>query len=350
MNLHVVALPHTQVTREWSACAYTQKVRRFVDEMSERGHLVTLYGPEVAQTKAAEHVTCITTAQQAGFGFEGHASYNVMRWDHSDPLWLGYNRRVTEAMARRVKPRDLVCIVSGNAGQPLVDAMVATTLVCEFGVGYTGTCVGTHRVFESHTWRSYVHGASDDHLGRAFDEVIPNGYDVADYPFGPGGDYVAFCGRLDAAKGLNVAQQACERAGIELRCAGVGEWPGGYGEHLGLLGQSEVTELMANARAVMVPTDYLGPFEGVHVEAQLCGTPVITTDWGIFTETVTSGVNGFRCKVLRDYLDALDVAVALDRAAIRRTAQDRWSMQTVGDLYDAYFARLDTLWDGGWYA
>lgn len=74
----------------------------------------------------------------------------------------------------------------------------------------------------------------------------------------------------------------------------------------------------------------------------ISGTPqsVITTDWGVFTETVQHGVNGFRCRSFADFLDAALRAPTLDRAAIRRDAIARYCLATVGGLYESYFSRL----------
>ena len=47
-------------------------------------------------------------------------------------------------------------------------------------------------------------------------------------------------------------------------------------------GAEERLPLLGNAESVLMPTYYLEPFGGVHVEAQLCDTPVITTDWSAF--------------------------------------------------------------------
>ncbi len=43
MRFHVVALPHTKVTKEFFSCAYTEKVYGFCNMMTSLGHEVYLY-------------------------------------------------------------------------------------------------------------------------------------------------------------------------------------------------------------------------------------------------------------------------------------------------------------------
>jgi glycosyltransferase involved in cell wall biosynthesis len=106
---------------------------------------------------------------------------------------------------------------------------------------------------------------------------------------------------------------------------------------------------MARAHAVLAPTTYLEPFGGVAVEAGFAGTPVITTNWGAYTETVIPGVTGYRPDVLSEFVQAVEDVSSLDREVIRKSVTDRYSLDAVRPQFIEWFRKLDTLWDEGWY-
>lgn len=107
---------------------------------------------------------------------------------------------------------------------------------------------------------------------------------------------------------------------------------------------------MAGAIASFAPTIYVEPFGNVVPEAMFCGTPVITTDWGAFTETVIDGKTGFRCRTFGEFVEAMDKAKDLDPRAIRAHAVENYSLDAIAPKYDRYFNRLSSLWGDGWYA
>lgn len=165
-------------------------------------------------------------------------------------------------------------------------------------------------------------------------------------------DYYLFIGRLNQDKGYSIAQEVCQKLGKRLIVAGQGNFSG-YGEYIGVVGVEKRGELMSKAKAVFVPSLYIEPFGGVHAEAMLCGTPVITTNFGVFTETVVNGVNGYRCDMFRDFVaaaKAVEKFSTAKRKKIRADAQKRFSTTTVAKQYDEYFNRLATLWGDGWYS
>lgn len=301
-----------------------------------------------------EHITTITKDKQREiFGDYDHRKhfFNI-KWDMYDPAWVEMNTNTIRAMAERISPRDFICIIGGWCQKVIADAF-PNNLSVEYGIGYDGT-FSKYRVFESYSWLHTVHGLQrDQYHGNFYETVIPNYYDIEEFPFSEEKeDYYLFIGRLNQDKGFGIAQEVCKKLGKRLILAGQGSFSG-YGEHIGVVGVKERGELMSKAKAVFTPSTYLEPFGGVHAEALLCGTPVITTNFGVFTETVENGVNGWRCDVFRDFVAAAKASEKMSvaqRKKIRATAQKRFGTLGVRNQYQAYFERLDDLWGDGWYA
>lgn len=344
MNFHVVALPHTQTTKDYNSCAYTQKVRKFCNMMYDLGHTVYLYAGEENEARCTELVTCITKDEQS--------LITSPEFDASLPHWQIMNNRAIQQITARMTQGDSLCLIAGRCQQPIAEAF-PTMLDVEYGIGYGGV-FANYKVFESYAWMHMVYAqhSMDAHSvdGKFFDAVIPNYFEVDDFEFREKkDDYFLYLGRCIGRKGVEIASQLCQRLGERLIIAGEGPDVPSYGEHVGYVGTAERSELLSGAKALLAPTLYVEPFGGVAIEAMICGTPVISTDWGAFTETNIHGVTGFRARSFAEFIDATERVDELDPRKIRDYAVNNYSTEVIAPLYEAYFDQLSTLsWDG-WY-
>jgi glycosyltransferase involved in cell wall biosynthesis len=101
---------------------------------------------------------------------------------------------------------------------------------------------------------------------------------------------------------------------------------------------------------MLMPTSFIEPFAGSGVESMMCGTPLISVDYGAFTETVREGVTGYRCNTLGDWVKAIELSKNLDRGICATTTRARYSLETCGGLYDSAFRQLNELRGSGWYS
>lgn len=375
-NMHVVALPHLATNKLHVACAYTQKVLNFCKMMHSLGHTVYHYGAEGSEVDCTEHVQIISKAEQdALLGPYDYKTQlpNHLKFDPVEPAWQLHNRRAGEEINKRRQPRDFVCLIAGLCQQEIAFKVGGDAAIVEYGIGYGG-CFAPFRCYESyaHAAKCYGHQQGDDPNGNFYHAVIPNYYDPADFPYQKTkpGDYLLFVGRLIARKGIEIAVEVAKQIKKPVYICGQGareyvpqldgnpaklvcddgttfesEWL----QYLGHVDVKRRAELMRGAHAVLVPTLYLEPFGGVNVEAQLCGAPVITADWGAFPETVEHGVTGFRCRTLEQYVYATRAAATLDREQIWRRAHKRWSIYRVRHMFQEYFRMVADLYDAeGW--
>jgi len=301
--------------------------------MRERGHDVFTYSPATEEERAA--------------WVAPYHHYTHFPFDAGLPPWQTFNNRAIDAIRQHIEPRDFICLIGGHAQKPIADAFPDHISV-EYGVGYEGV-FSRFRVFESYAWMHAHYGTKAD--GAWFDEVIPGYLDPSAFPYRyVKQNYLLYVGRMIERKGINTAVQIAKAANMRLVMAGSGTFPDDPSvEFVGEVGPSVRNRLMMNARALLAPTNYIEPFGNVAIEAMACGTPVICTDWGAFTETVIEGVTGFRCRSLAEFVRAVEFAGTLDPQRIRKHVEDNYSLDVIGRKYEDYFARLLTLWGKGWY-
>ena len=266
-----------------------------------------------------------------------------------------------EALQERVEPGDLILLPFGHAhaaairGQP---ALSAGAGAIESGIGYYET-LQPWRIWESYAARHASmgregrHGVSMESTRLEF--TVPNYYNVDEWPaeLGDRSDApVVYMGRLTEGKGIaTVLEVAARRPDVRFQLIGQGDvsaWT--VPENVEVLGSMgpERAALLGQARAIIAPSRYIEPFCGSVVEAQLCGTPAITTDFGAFAETVQHGITGFLCQTVNQFTAAVDRVLGLERDTIAKRARKLYAMARVGRLYDDAFEvvrqRLD---DGG---
>lgn len=347
MRVHLLAVPNVQTTQAYALDGFCTRTRLFAALLKRLGHEVILYGAEENDAPCDVFVSCIRKDEQAAH--IGSTPYQAVPFDGNTALFLTFNARASTHIRSVKGPKDVIATIAGSA-QQLVSEHHPELRFLEYSIGYRGVAAGSFRVFESTAWQHVVSGFTGVDGVRTFDGVIPPWWDVADFPFRatPEG-YVVYCGRLTPTKGLHIACEAAQLAGVKLLVIGHGD-PKlvTYGEFVGEVSDAERNRLLSRATACLMPTQYIEPFGNVSAEAQLCGTPVIATDAGGFVDSVEHGVSGYRCNTLGEFVQAIDLAGSLDRRAIRARAERLYSCEAADRAYRSYFRRLDLVHGDGW--
>jgi glycosyltransferase involved in cell wall biosynthesis len=354
-TLHLIGMFHTIHSQEYSHCAFTGKALRFPKMLQMHGYSVTEYSNGGSESSAHEKVVLLSKGElETMAGTRNKTAFHGDLAAVNTPHHTEFERRLVAAMVPRVKPKDLICHPFGHAHSRLLQDF-PNNIHIETGIGYPTLVDGTIKIFESYAWRHY-HAGKDGRQGTNYEWVIPNYFEINDWePNYAPGQYYAFLGRIDKCKGLDtlleIAKHLPEGSPKIVLC-GQGDptpWAHPNIEYRGPITGTERSDFMRNAICSLMPTNFIEPFGGSGVEGLLCGTPLIATDYGAFTETVKPGNNGYRCKTLADWLEALANVGSLDRKTIATEARATYSLEACGARYADAFKKIHQLYDKGWY-
>jgi len=351
-RFHILSVPHTVTRHDYSACAFTQKALKFCKMMHRRGHTVIHYGHADSEVEVTEHVT-ITDNDLFEKAY-GHYDWKKEHFKHntSDLCNKTYNQRAIIEVGKRKKHMDFLLLFWG-IGHADVAKAHPDMIAVEPGIGCFNTPCTPFSIYESYAVMNYVYG-QEKWDPKWTDAVIPNYFDLEDFePSTKSGDYFMFMGRIIESKGIGIAVEIAKRTGLKLKIAGQGNFKQELGfdpppnvELVGYLEPKERDDMMRGAKALLAPTHYNEPFGGVTVEALLCGTPIITSDWGAFAENNIHGVTGYRCRTLEQFIWAAKNIDQIDRATCRKFAEVNFSFDRIAPMYEEYFNSLRPIFTG----
>ena len=183
--------------------------------------------------------------------------------------------------------------------------------------------------------------------------TVYHGIDLTRFTFSatPGEDLVIL-GRIHPDKGTAEAIEIARRCGRRLLIAGPIQDEGYFAtevephvdgdrvRYLGSVGPEQRSEMLAAAAALLHPIAFAEPFGLSVVEAMAAGTPVVAYAKGSMPEVVDEGVTGCLVSDVGAAVAAVDRAVRLDRTAVRRVAEARFSADRMVSDYVAVYESL----------
>src|SRR6185312_7394246 len=111
-------------------------------------------------------------------------------------------------------------------------------------------------------------------------------------------------------------------------------------EFIGEINDTQKSEFLGGAHALLFPIDWPEPFGLVMIEAMACGTPVIAFNRGSVAEVIDDGVTGFVVQDEDGAVAAVKRMETLNRNRVRAQFERRWTARRMAEDYVDVYERL----------
>jgi glycosyltransferase involved in cell wall biosynthesis len=275
------------------------------------------------------------------------------------PIYSEFNKRLNAELKKnyRSKKTDIICLPFGIAHENALDNIDCVTV--ESGIGYENS-YKDFRIFESYAKLHYETSKENKNY-QYYWFVVPNYYNILEWPLNlnPDQKKIGYFGRICDVKGCNIIVEIANKfPHIDFILCGQGD-PSPYLvlpniKYKMPIHGTERSEYLGSLLMLISPSLYMEPFCGVNVEAQLCGTPILTNEFGAFVETVEQFKTGLMAHTLQDYCHGIQMVIdgKFDRKYIRDRAVKLYDMYNVAHKYKYVFDCIIDIYNGnnGWYS
>lgn len=352
IRLHLVTPFYSIPNEDYDHCAFTGKVKKLSKMANMLGYHTIEYSNGESLSESNQKVMIMNEKELFDLT-KTKSTVNTNLQEIGSKHWEIFDQKLKVELEKRILDGDIVCHLLGNAHVDLLE-IFPNAIHVETGVGYLIEEFGAFRFFESNAWMHYNQG-KHNRWGHNYEWMIPLAFDVDEWePSYEEGEYLLYFGRVVDGKGLETVREIAKRMNAPIRVVGDGELELYRGKNMQIegpiTGSKNRSNLLKNAKALIMPSVYTEPFGATLMEANLCGTPVIGPHFGSFSELIVDGFNGYKCHTLGDYLTAIELVENLDRKAISDWARENYGLEKISKMYDSAFKELIDLKNKGWYS
>jgi glycosyltransferase involved in cell wall biosynthesis len=309
-------------------------VALLAEGFQRRGHEVTVFAPADSRVS-----TRLVSVLPTGY----HHDRTIWDWALAEFMQLG-------AAFERAAEFDVIHSHVYCWALPFT-RLVRTPTVHTFHICPTPDFVRFCRMYPESTYVLLSEFQRQFFADVAVGGVVPNGIDVASFPFTPQpGRYLAYLGDFRPDKGPLQSIQVARRAGVPIRLAGPEsdyfrsviepEVDGHDVEYVGEVDHGGKVALLSDALAMLFPVQGFEACPLVLLESMACGTPVLSIGKGPVPEIVVQGVGGIYVQEFADLAAEVERVRTLDRSAVRRLAAERFDASRMVDDYLRIFAQV----------
>ena len=111
-------------------------------------------------------------------------------------------------------------------------------------------------------------------------------------------------------------------------------------QFIGEINEQQKNEFLGEALALLFTGDWPEPFGLSMIEAMACGTPVLAFRCGSVPEVIYQGVSGIVVNSVEEGVSALPRVFAVDRRAVRRRFEERFTVNRMAKDYLGVYRAL----------
>jgi glycosyltransferase involved in cell wall biosynthesis len=316
-------------------------VSHLTEELVRQGHDVTLFASGDSKT-SAELVACSDMALRLNPAVKDAIPYHMV---------------MLEEVCRRAHAFDVLHFHIDLLHFPLIRHLAKPTLTTLHGRLDLPDLLPFYRAFPKIPLVSISHEQRRPMPPVNWVGTVHHGLPRDRFAFtrNPQGGYLAFLGRISPEKRPDRAIAIAAQAGLPLKMAAkVDKVDQAYWDEviaplvaahpnvsfIGEIGDDEKADFLGNARALLFPIDWPEPFGLVMIEAMACGTPVVAFRSGSVPEIIDDGVSGYIVDTVDQAIDAVRRIDGLDRARVRATFLERFTVERMARDYGEIYRKL----------